>query len=348
MNASYEKITEKFPAIEQNKPLAPLTTFGIGGPADLFFNLTKTEDFEPLMKAARELAIPVFVLGGGSNTIFADEGFRGLVIHMAAKNIFLEAAGTNAGATATMPGVPARTTELNNKQTGLFVVAEAGALLSQVIQFALKNKLTGMEKMMGLPGTIGGAVRGNAGAFGIETKDIFHKALIYNPEKGLFEAGAGDLHFDYRTSMVKKDQSKAKKALETVLKVWLALKPADPETAKAALAEATDIVKNRISKQPKGKCSGSFFKNPVTPDYKHPQPPETKAGWLLEQIGAKGTRVGGVQVSPHHANWLMNTGNGTQKDALELSDLLQNKVKERFGITLEREVQLVSPQGELI
>lgn len=341
MNALYSKITEKFPAVEQGKPLAPLTTFGIGGPADLYFKLTKTMDFEPLIKAAQELAVPVFVLGGGSNTIFADEGFRGLVIHMAAKNIFLEAAGTDAAATATKAGEPARTTET-------LVVAEAGALLSQVIQFALKNRLTGMEKMMGLPGTIGGAVRGNAGAFGIETKDIFHKALIYSPEKGLFEAGAGDLGFDYRSSLVKKDQVRTQKALETVLKVWLKLKPADPETAKAALAEATDIVKNRISKQPKGKCSGSFFKNPVTPDYTHPQPPETKAGWLLEQIGAKGTRVGGVQVSPEHANWLMNTGNGTQKDVLELSELLQNKVKERFGVELEREVQLVAPQGRLI
>lgn len=341
MNAAYQKIINGFPAMEKNKPLAPLTTFGIGGPADLFFNLTRTEDFEPLMKTAQELDIPVFVLGGGSNTIFADEGFRGLVVHMAAKNIFLEAAGTSAGAEATPPGAPARATEP-------LVAAEAGALLSQVIQFALKNKLTGMEKMMGLPGTIGGAVRGNAGAFGMETKDIFHKALIYSPDRGLFEAEPGDLAFDYRTSSVKKDQVKALKALETVLKVWLKLKPADPEIAKAALTEATDIVKNRISKQPKGKCSGSFFKNPVTPDYTHPQPPETKAGWLLEQVGAKGTGVGGVQVSPHHANWLMNTGNGTQKDVLELSALLQNKVKERFGITLEREVQLVSPQGELI
>lgn len=318
---SHGQLIKKFPGTEQNKPLAPLVTFAIGGPADLFFNLTKTEDFLPLINTAKELNIPYFILGGGSNTIFADEGFRGLVIHMAAKNI---------------------------KADGNIVEAEAGALLSQVIQFALKNGLTGMEKMMGLPGTIGGAVRGNAGAFGIEIKDIFEKALIYNPEKGLYEAGAGAMTFDYRTSSVKKNQVKARKTLETILKVWLKLKPADPETAKAALAEATDIVKNRISKQPKGKCSGSFFKNPVTPDYQHPQPSETKAGWLLEQVGAKGTRVGGVQVSPHHANWLMNVENGTQKDVLELSNLLQNKVKERFSIALEREVQLISPDGTLL
>ncbi len=322
MNESYQKLIAQFPAIEQNKPLAPLVTFGIGGPADLYYKLTNTADLEPLIKAAKELNIAVFILGGGSNTIFADEGLRGLVIHMAAKNISLEGETT--------------------------VVAESGALLSQVIQFALKNKLSGMEKMMGLPGTIGGAVRGNAGAFGIEIKDIFEKALLYSPEKGVFEADKAQLDFNYRTSKVKKAHHELGKSGEIVLKVYLKLKSADPEQAKAALAEATDIVKNRISKQPKGKCSGSFFKNPVTPDYTNEQPQETKAGYLLEQIGAKGTQIGGVMVSKEHANWLMNTGKGTQKDVLELSKLLQNKVKERFGVQLEREVQLVSPEGLLI
>ncbi len=321
MNEHYQQLIQQFPGIEQNKPLAPLVTFGIGGPADLFYKLTDTAAFEPLITAAGKLGIPVFVLGGGSNTIFADEGYRGLVIHIQAKNIALEA--------------------LPDSREESLVAADAGLLLSQVIQFALKNKLTGMEKMMGLPGTLGGAVRGNAGAFGIELKDVFEKALVYSKEESLLEAGKKDMDFSYRSSRIKKTR-------ETVLKVWLRLKMADPVTAKTALDEAMDIVKNRISKQPKGKCSGSFFKNPVTPDYKNPQPPETKAGHLLEQIGAKGMQVGGVMVSKEHANWLMNTGNGTQKDVLELSKRLQEKVKERFGVLLEREVQLVSPQGLFI
>jgi len=318
----YQNFLQKFPKTEQNKPLAPLVTFGIGGPADLFYKLTSTEEFAPLIIEAKDLQIPVFILGGGSNTIFADEGFRGLVIHMAAKNIFLE---------------------------NTFIVAEAGVLLSQVIQFTLKNKLTGIEKMMGLPGTIGGAVRGNAGAFGLEIKDVFHKALIYNPEKGLYEAESVGLNFNYRTSNVKKSQTSPIQPGEIVLKVWLKLSSATPEQAKSALAEATDIVKNRISKQPKGKCSGSFFKNPVTPDYINPQnqPKEAKVGYVLEQVGAKGMRVGGVQVSPEHANWLMNIANGSQKDVIQLSNLLQNKVKERFNITLEREVQLVGETGPI-
>lgn len=318
----YNQITKKFPSMERDKPLAPYTTFGIGGPADLLYNLTDTAEFEPLIAMAGELKIPFFVLGGGSNTIFADEGFRGLVIHFAAKKIALE-----------------------NLET---IVAEAGALLSQVIQFTLKNNLSGMEKMMGLPGTIGGAVRGNAGAFGVEIKDIFHSAQLYSSKKGLFEVGSEYMDFGYRTSAIKKHQAGANISPEYVLKVTLKLNRADPQTAKAALAEAMDIVKNRISKQPKGKCSGSFFKNPVTPDYSKTQSPETKAGYLLEQIGSKGMQIGGVMVSPQHANWLMNTGNGTQKDVLELSGILQDKVIERFGVQLEREVQLVSPDGSLL
>lgn len=345
MNESYQKLIAKFPKTEQNRPLAPLTTFGIGGPADLFFNLTDTSDFEPLITTARELNIPTFILGGGSNTIFADEGFRGLVIHMAAKNISLEtleSAGTAAQPKSTSQVAPARSTG------PALLAADAGTLLSQVIQFSLKNNLSGTEKLMGLPGTIGGAVRGNAGAFGVEIKDLFENALIYSPKKGMFEADKAYMDFGYRTSIIKKNQSSPTNPGEIILKVWFKLTPADPETAKTALAEATDIVKNRISKQPKGKCSGSFFKNPATPDYNKSQPQETKAGYLLEQIGAKGMQVGGVRVSGQHANWLMNTGNGTQNDVLALSKQLQDKVKERFGITLEREVQLVSPAGLLI
>lgn len=336
MNSSIKKFLQKFPDAEQNKPLAPFTTFGIGGPADLFYNLKNPDDLQPLVKTAIDLNIPFFILGGGSNTIFADEGFHGLIIHMATKNIALD---------------------------DDLIIADAGALLSQVIQFSLKNGLTGMEKLMGLPGTIGGAVRGNAGAFGIEIKDIFQKALLFSPKNGLHEADSQYMDFSYRTSTIKKTPELRRRAIpkrggakpgqmaqnaEIILKAWLKLHPATPEQAKSALSEATDIVKNRISKQPKGKCSGSFFKNPKTPDYRSPQPQETKAGYLLEQIGAKGLKVGGVRVSPQHANWLMNEENGTQKNVMELSGILQNKVKERFNILLEREVQLVSPTGMLL
>ena len=311
----YLHILKNFPETEKDKPLAPFTSMGIGGTADLYFKVTDAAQIPFLDEAAKKHKIPTVILGGGSNIVFADEGFRGLVIH-----------------------IQNRSTALDDN--GKSIVADSGTLLSQVIQFALKNSLTGMEKMMGLPGTIGGAVRGNAGAFGIETKDIFHKALLYSPTKGLREEEKPYFNFNYRTSTIKTSD-------DIVLKVWLKLATATPEIAKKALEESLDIVKNRISKQPKGKCSGSFFKNPVTPDYNKPQDPSTKVGYLLEQCGCKDLRVGDAQVSPDHANWIMNVGHATQQDVLALAKEMASRVQEKFKIELEKEVQFIGPTGFL-
>lgn len=303
-----DQFIQQFPKTEQNKPLAPFTSFHIGGPADLYYKLTDLAELEPLLKTAQQLHLNYVVLGGGSNTIFADAGFRGVVIHIQAHKIALEE-----------PSI---------------VAAEAGALLSQVVQFALKHNLSGMEKLMGLPGTIGGAVRGNAGAFGTEIKDIFAKALIYSPSKGLYEATKEEMQFAYRSSVIKQNH-------DIVLKIYLTLEQKDSTASKQALAEALDIVKNRISKQPKGYCSGSFFKNP------DPHDDHLKAGYLLDQAGCKGLQVGGVKVSDQHANWLMNVAHGSQKDVIELCKILQDKVKKQSNIDLEREVQLMSETGYL-
>lgn len=310
----YLHILKNFPDAVQNKPLAPFTTMGIGGPSDLYFKLTDTAQLPYLAEVAQEHKIPTVILAGGSNIVFADEGFRGLVIHVTSRNI-----------------------AMNNDET---IVADAGTLLSQVIQFALKNSLTGIEKMTALPGTIGGAVRGNAGAFGIETKDIFSHALLYSPTRGLREEQKPYFNFDYRHSTIKTSD-------DIILNVWLKLKRATPEIAKKALQESLDIVKNRISKQPKGKCSGSFFKNPIPPDYSNPQKPEAKAAYLLEQSGCKDLQVGDAKVSPLHANWIMNLGHATQKDVLTLADQMKALVKQKFDITLEKEVQFISTTGPL-
>ena len=147
---------------------------------------------------------------------------------------------------------------------------------------------------------------------------------------------SGHLNFNYRMSAIKKSDG-------IVLKVFLKLKKIPAPDAKTAMDEAMEIVKNRISKQPKGKCSGSFFKNPgeLDPDQK------MKAGYLLEHSGCKGLQIGQVKVSDQHANWLMNLGGGTQKDVLALCKLCQKNVRVKFGIELEREVQLVNETGFL-
>jgi len=310
----YLHITNNFPEVQQNIPLASLTSMGIGGTADLYCKITDTAKLAPLVDMAKKHEIPTVILAGGSNMVFADQGFQGLVIHLATRGITLE----------------------NN----IILAAEGGTLLSQVIQFALKNSLTGIEQLMGLPGTIGGAVRGNAGAFGKEIQDIFQKALLYSPTIGLHEEQKQYFNFGYRTSTIKTTD-------DIVLKVWLQLKPTTPEAAQAALADATNIIKNRISKQPKGKSSGSFFKNPIPPDYAAQQDKTTKVGYLLEQCDCKGLRIGDAQVSKEHANWIMNLGSATQQDVLALAREMQTRVKQKFGIDLEPEVQFISNCGPL-
>ena len=295
---------KSFPKTEQNFPLAPLTTLKVGGPADLYYKLTDIEELPTIIKKVNNLDIPYFILGGGSNLVFHDDGFRGLVIHIKANQITVE------------------------KNT---IIADAGALVSQIILKALKNNLSGIEKLTGLPGTIGGAVRGNAGAFGIETKDLFNHALIYNEENGLHEVQKDYFNFNYRSSTIK-----SKKGADVVLRVHLKLELKSPEEIKQKMKETTDILRSRTGKQPAGKTTGSFFKNPNQ---------NMSAGYLLEQAGCKGLQEGQAQVSQLHANWVMNLGEATQKDILELSKIMQQRVKEHFNIILEPEVQFVGKKG---
>jgi UDP-N-acetylmuramate dehydrogenase len=302
MNEKYAKLFEIIPGIETDKNLSALSSMGIGGPADLFCEIADTKDAAKLIKAARKLKIPFVIIGGGTNVVFADAGFRGIVIKITAKKITLK-----------------------NKK---MIEAEAGALLSQVVQFAVKHELTGMEKLTGLPGTIGGAVRGNAGAYGTEIKDLFDHALILTEGNILKEVGHNYLDFGYRDSSIKKSK-------DIILKVWLSLKP-NAKAVKKAVEEAKKIIKERMVKQPKGKCSGSFFKNPKK---------DLSAGYLLDKCGCKGIKVGGAQVSKEHANWILNLGNATQEDILNLSGIMLEKVYGRFGIALEREVQMIGTTG---
>jgi len=301
MKDNYKQFIEKFPLTEKGALLALLTTIKIGGKADLYYKLTKIEEIEGMLKLAKEFKIPVFIFGGGSNIIFSDKGFKGLVIQIKAKEV---------------------------RVIDSTIVADAGALLSQVLQFAIKNGLSGMENLMGLPGTIGGAVRGNAGAFGTEIKDIFQKALIYNKEKGIHEEEKDYLNFKYRSSTIKEKQGE-----DIVLKVYLELQKKDTS---GAMKEMIDKLTSRSGKQPQGKTTGSFFKNPMG---------DQSAGALLDQAGCKGLQVGGVEVSTLHANWILNNGSATQKDVIELMRLMQKKVKAKFNIDLEPEVQIIGETG---
>jgi len=302
MAQKYTQIIAEYPQIIEQKNLAELTTFNIGGNADLYFELSNIQDLPKIIEKADQLQIPYLILGGGSNILFSENGFKGLIIKITANTI-----------------------EVKDNT----IIADAGALLSQIIQTAHKNNLSGMEKMTGLPGTIGGAVRGNAGAFGTETMDIFQKALIYNQENNIHEVEKDYFEFDYRSSKVKTNK-------DIVLQVHLKLKKSDPEKISKLQNETLEIIKSRRGKQPTGQTSGSFFKNPNR---------DLSAGYLLDQAGCKGLQVGQAQVSLQHANWIINLGGATQKDIIELANLMRERVQEKFDVTLEPEVQFVGSDG---
>jgi len=297
---------EKIEGIVKGKSLVTFTTFGIGGDADFYFELKDVQMIPLLLEACKRDGLPFVILGWGSNIIFSEKGFCGLVIHNLARKVALD----------------------ND-----LVVADSGTLLSQIIQFALKNSLTGMEKMMGLPGSIGGAVRGNAGAFGLEMKDLVAKAEIYREGEGVLEVGAEYFEFGYRHSTLKKTR-------EILMRVWLHLRPGDSTKGRE---EVRQIIISRAGKHPSGKSSGSFFKNPSnnSAGIGH------SAGYYIDQAGCKGLKIGGAFISDKHANFLMNDGTATLENVLELCSTVQDRVKDQFGLQLEREVQLVSEQGLL-
>ena len=281
-----------FPGMERNVPLRGYSTFNVGGAADFLVNLSDLSSLPALLDAADTQGVSVFILGGGSNVLFMDDGYPGLIVRMVADAVHVD---------------------------GARLIAEAGAKWPSLLRAMHSAGLAGLEPFDGLPGTIGGAVAGNAGCFGTETKDFFESAEIYDRTRHTVRTVIADeLEFGYRRSRLKATH-------EVVLQVTLALAPATD-------APLSVSVKERLAKQPPGRTSGSFFKNPS---------PDKPAGWLIDQCGLKGHQINGAQISPKHANFFMNTGNATAHDLLALRDLAKSAVRDRFGIELEEEVVIV-------
>lgn len=290
---------EKFPQAQSDKKLAPLTAYGIGGVADLYIQAHHMLDIPEYIQKAHELNMPYYLLGGGRNIVFADKGFRGLIIHNKATSI-----------------------EIN----GNILTAESGAMLSQVLSEARNHNLGGIMKMVGLPGTIGGALYGNAGAQGVEIGDFVTKATLFDYQNGVHTESRDYFRFSYRTSILKK-------TCETVLSVTLALPPLDPQDI------TPELLKFRAKKQPKGKVAGSFFKNPS---------PDKPAGMLIDKAGLKGLQEGDIKISLMHGNWLVNEGEGTQKDLISLAKHIKKTVHSKFNITLQPENILLDERGNKI
>lgn len=292
-----------FDKIIFDEKLSRHSTFQIGGTADFFYEIQRLEELTPLLICCKKNKIPNFVFGGGSNILFNDKGFRGLMIRMKTKNIVI------------------------NKDSTITV--DAGVPVASLIQFSIEHNLSGLEQWIGLPGTVGGAVRGNAGCNGLETKDILQSAEILNHKTcKIRQVNKAYFEFKYR-------HSKLKTTGEIVLTATFKLKK-----RKITLAEQRQLIKNiqktRISKQPFGASTGSFFKNPS---------PEQSAGLLIETSGLKGKVINHAQISPKHANFLLNLGGAKATDIIRLARFARRTVKQKFDITLKEEVQILSVIG---
>jgi UDP-N-acetylmuramate dehydrogenase len=301
--------------VSAHTPLACYTRFEIGGPADLFAETRDEQAFMAAASAARANGTPVMVTGGGTNLIVSDQGFRGLVL---------------------------RFTEDTLACDGPRVTAGAGAVLQDLVDFANHRGLQGLETLAGIPGWVGAAVYGNAGAYGHSISERVASVRFFD--------GAGVRVFDnpgcefgYRESIFKRH------------KEWIVFQVEFSLPAAAAVeleAVSAGILQVRNEKfPPTMKCAGSIFKNFLLREL----PPAVAAGvpdtvvregkipaaWFLEQVGAKGMRRGDIQVAGYHANLIYNAGQGTARDLCDLIAELKHRVRARFGIEVEEEVQYV-------
>ena len=300
INTCITALREAAPDIDilQNEPMSRHTTFAIGGPADLFVQPKTRRELAGTLGVLRARGIPFLLLGNGSNMLVADAGVRGAVVC---------------------------TTELDEVRIGedCTLVAEAGALLGRVARRAQRAGLTGVEFAGGIPGSLGGAVFMNAGAYDGQMAGIVEQTE-YLDETGALHTLTGEEHgFGYRRSVFRDHPD------WTVVRSTLRLQQGDPA---AILDRMNDLAQRRREKQPLNfPSAGSTFKRPEG----------YFAGRLIEDAGLKGVSVGAAQVSEKHAGFLINRGGATCDDMLHLIELVQQRVKEAFGVQLECEVRII-------
>ncbi len=303
--------------VVRDAPLSNYTRFGIGGPADLYIETANAESFVAALGIARASGLPNVVIGGGTNLVVSDQGFRGIVLKLISSSIHIE----------------------EN-----LAIADGGAVLQDLVDASIAAGLQGIETMTGIPGSVGAAVYGNAGAYGRSISQSLESVRFYDGASlRVFDNAQCEFH--YRESIFKKHKD------WIILSATLALKPASPRELKA---RADGILSIRNEKYPPTmKCAGSIFKNfllaELPPDVQSELPAgviregKVPSAYFLEKVDAKGMSVGDIQVADYHANLIYNAGAGTASDLRALIAELKRRVWDRFGITLEEEVQYVGP-----
>lgn len=304
---------------QENVSLAPFTTFRIGGPARYFVSVENLEELKVALKKAMESSWPIFILAGGSNLIISSAGFAGLVIHIQMVSCGVEEQ---------------------------HIISGAGTQMATVVDASIEAGLAGLEWAGGLPGTLGGAIRGNAGAFGGEIKDVVEAVSSVDYQSGeLINRKNDECQFSYRGSIFKQN------AHEVIVSASLILKPGNKEHLRQI---ANDHIHYRQHRHPlELPNAGSIFKNTpvekipahILPQFKEvikddpfPVVPTAK---IIADSGCAGLTIGGSQVSTRHTNYIVNLGTGTGEEILQLINAVKARVRDKFGIELEVEPELV-------
>lgn len=307
--------------IRKNVPLSSYSNYKIGGRAKYFFEAKSISEIKEAILWAQKTRQKIFVLGGGTNLLFSDRGYSGLILKINIQYLKVK----------------------NN-----LISAGAGVSIEELLSFSLQHKLSGLEWAGGLPGTLGGAIRGNAGAFGGETKDNIESVEFFDVktlEKLTCKNKACD--FSYRTSLFKKKNGEF-----IITGAVLKLKKGDPKQIQSKIKDKIDFRKSRHPLEFPN--SGSVFKNvdikkfsqKILAKIKHvikPDPfPVIPTAYLISEAGLKGRKVGGAMISTKHPNFIINVKNAKAKDILALISLVKSTLKRKFGVSVEEEVQIVA------
>lgn len=289
---------------QQDAPMTRYTSARIGGPADMLVMVNNATELQMAVELAYSQSVPYFILGSGSNILVADAGIRGLVIFNRARGIRFRHSGL-----------------------GVICAAESGVNLSSLARQCVSKGLGGLEWAVSVPGSVGGAVVGNSGAHGGDMNGALLAATLWEPGRGVRIYRNEEMAYGYRDSALKQEQGRPKPH-RVVLSAELALKE-EPVEVLTARAEA--FVAHRKQTQPTGASVGSMFKNPA----------HYYAGYLIDAAGLKGFQMGGARISDKHANFFINEGNATAEDVRLLIAEAWHTVRDKFGVELELEVELV-------
>lgn len=282
--------------VSRDRALAPHSYFGIGGPAQYLAVADEASQLTQLLDIGSDRALPITVLGNASNVLIGDDGVKGLVIINRARRLELD--------------------------DGDRITAESGALMGQLAHFAADNQIGGFEFGLGIPGSVGGSVFGNAGCFGSDISKVLERALVWRGEGASWQ-GRDELEFGYRCSALQRESGPA-----VVVAAWLRGFASPESEIRARMAQ---LQEQRRRSQPADRSAGSIFKNPCG-DF---------AGRLIESAGLKGLRSGDAQVSDRHANFIVNRGDARAADVVTLMDRVRRRVHEFSGTWLEPEIRRI-------